>query len=263
MNKRTYLYKQHRKKNKSHPLIPTVVRWFLICMLLLALSWGIMVLFSHTSLFTQMASLFEQQRSKVDLSIKHIVISGIEHITEEKIREIIGCTEGDISLEVDIFTVKKQLEQHPWVARASVRRDGMEAIIIAIEEEVPQALFEEKGRWFLINHQGRKLEEIDPMSRRDLVQIMGVAANLRFAEVLHHMMPKAEVYKQIESLRLIDERRWDVKLKNGLLLKLPADDVEKALEIFVQYFDASMHFKSNYIVDLRLIPGRIYLKEMK
>ena len=62
----------------------------------------------------------------------------------------------------------------------------------------------------------------------------------------------------IHSMQLISERRWNLLLKNGIILKLPAEKPINALVKTMPYI-RKINRKIDY-VDLRLIPEKIFIK---
>jgi cell division septal protein FtsQ len=78
--------------------------------------------------------------------------------------------------------------------------------------------------------------------------------------VLEQLYNFQNICKNIESMHYIAGRRWDVRLKNNLLIKFPETNVYEAAAIFEGNFGKISKLYKTCIVDLRLIPDKIYLK---
>ena len=69
-----------------------------------------------------------------------------------------------------------------------------------------------------------------------------------------------DLLKNIEEVEFIENRRWNIKLKNELLIKLPDDDIQNSLANLKKLFNNQKIMESNVIeIDLR-IDGRASLK---
>ena len=70
----------------------------------------------------------------------------------------------------------------------------------------------------------------------------------------------SELISQLNKLDFIERRRWNITLKNNLLIKLPDSKIDKELENLKNLFVNEKVLQSNIIeIDLR-IEGRASLK---
>jgi len=114
---------------------------------------------------------------------------------------------------------------------------------------------------YLINRNGKKLQEVfKDLDAQDYVRVTGKGANLNFEVVMQELYNFTNIHKQIESLHYIDGRRWDVKLKNNIIIKLPETNIYEAAALFEENFGKISKLYKTCVVDLRLIPDKIYLK---
>ena len=58
--------------------------------------------------------------------------------------------------------------------------------------------------------------------------------------------------QNIESIYFFPSHRWDIKLKNGILLKLSNNDIEKSIILAIQMLE-KLKNKKNYSIDLRVL----------
>ena len=57
---------------------------------------------------------------------------------------------------------------------------------------------------------------------------------------------------KIENYYFFPCNRWDLELKNNIVIKLPIDDFEKALILASQLINNNKN-KKNYVIDLRIL----------
>ena len=75
---------------------------------------------------------------------------------------------------------------------------------------------------------------------------------------LKEIIDKSEFkFEEIESFFYFPSNRWDIKTKDGFLIKLPEKKIKESL-IFAQYIKTNEKFEDRKIIDLR-IPDNIIL----
>ena len=67
------------------------------------------------------------------------------------------------------------------------------------------------------------------MCIRDRPLVVGKGADQAAAEVLPLLAQRPRLMGRVDALVRVDERRWDLRLKDGSLIQLPAIDQEAAL----------------------------------
>lgn len=57
-------------------------------------------------------------------------------------------------------------------------------------------------------------------------------------------------YNQIKNLYYFKSKRWDIEIKNGLLIKIPRDLIDQSFETVIKIMNYSKH-KNISMIDLR------------
>jgi cell division protein FtsQ len=152
-----------------------------------------------------------------------------------------------------IDELRAALERLPWVRRAAVRRVWPDGLEVSLEEQVPLARWETGG---LVNPQG---ERFAGEAAAELPLFSGPAGSeseiarryARFSRLL------APLGSPIERLKLSERLAWEVKLANGLELKLgrDAEAAEAKLERFLAAYPANPPALAGAVIDLRYPNG--------
>ncbi|MCG8616859.1 MAG: FtsQ-type POTRA domain-containing protein [Desulfobacterales bacterium] len=96
-------------------------------------------------------------------TIKDIHIQGIHRVSREELITRSGLDQPANLFDIHLAAVERQLESHPWVARATVSRDLFTALNITIEEQEPLAIVTiENLADIVINTQGVPFKEYEP-----------------------------------------------------------------------------------------------------
>ncbi len=213
-----------------------------------------------SNFITSTSRLYDEQTAKLDFKVESVTIEGMDKLDKTELQALSGIALGDNIMTVDLAEVKSKMETNPWIASAVVERILPKTIVISLKEEIPQAVYVEGNKSYLINRKGRKLQEVRESDYPDYLVVAGNHANLNFEGVLDQLYDFPDTYKKIESLHFKGSRRWDVRLKNNILVKLPEANVYGALEVFEDNFGKISKLYKTCVVDLRLIPDKIYLK---
>jgi cell division septal protein FtsQ len=91
--------------------------------------------------------------------------------------QIVALSSIDIHsnlLAMDVTQVQSNLENHPWIAQATIDRDWPNRLVITIKEKTPAALLNQNdGLWYL-DRKGRVIAQAEPLQELDFPVITGL-----------------------------------------------------------------------------------------
>lgn len=97
-----------------------------------------------------------------DLMRLHTVrVVGNQHVSEIAVRHLADLPSGEPLLTLDLAHTVEQIEQHPWVAHAEVRREFPDAVVIRVEERQVKALLLLDGL-YMVDAEGEVFRRADP-----------------------------------------------------------------------------------------------------
>jgi len=139
------------------------------------------------------------------------------------------------------------------VKDVSVTRRLPATIVVEITERVPAALWQYQKKISVIDLSGRALTSKNLEAYKSLPLVVGEDAPLHIAGFLALMQAEPDVARELASAVRVGGRRWDLRLKNGLLVKLPEQDTELALrKLASQQVKNGLFGKDILAVDLRI-----------
>ncbi|HEY6257198.1 MAG TPA: FtsQ-type POTRA domain-containing protein [Xanthobacteraceae bacterium] len=189
--------------------------------------------------------------------IAAIALSGERHVSREEILASAGVTGTTSLLFLDVEAARDRLKTNPWIADATVLKLFPDRLQIGIKEREAFALWQQRGRVSVIADDGTVLEPyVDPRLTR-LPLVVGAGAAARAKDFLALLDRYPELRDQVRASVLIGERRWNLRLRNGLDIRLPETGAGEALATLVA-LDRDKKLLSRDIlwVDLRL-PDRV------
>jgi cell division protein FtsQ len=152
---------------------------------------------------------------RFDVPIEVIGVDGkLLHIKPAEVEAIVAENLGGGFLSLNLDAIRRGLEQHPWVASASARRQWPNAVEISIEEEVPIARWGDNG---FLNNSGEVLAIEEVKGLDTLPLLSGPEGQSR--QVMSQYRTFAQLLQATE-LRITDcvlgERgNWLLKLDQG------------------------------------------------
>src|SRR5215469_7125177 len=190
--------------------------------------------------------------------IAAVSLAGERHVTRAEIFAAAGVRDRASLLFLDVETARARLRAIPWIAEASVRKLYPDRLQITVTERVAFALWQRDGNVSVISADGTV---VAPLAAdwhfAHLPLVVGSGAATRAREFLALLDAHPEIREQVRASVLVAERRWNLKLKNGLDVRLPEADVPRALDTLAE-LDRDRHLISRDItaIDLRL-PDRV------
>jgi len=138
-------------------------------------------------------------------------------------------TEGQPILGLDLPTLRAQVEGVGWVKSATVARLLPDTIVVAVAERPRLAVWQAGGVASVVDSDGFVIPEADPGRFPNLPLVVGQGANEAAAAILPLVQTRPRLMARLEALVRVDGRRWDIRLKDGGLIQLPATGEDAAL----------------------------------
>ena len=160
---------------------------------------------------------------------RNILVEGREYTDPEVLKALINVQKGDPLFSFNPDEAQELVEQIQWVEAAHVERRLPDTIYIRLQERQPLALYQKDGKLTLIDYKGDVITRHGLERFKNLVVVIGKDAPERAYDLLENLAAESYIYDQTSNVAYIDERRWDIILKGGMRIKLPADDYGLAL----------------------------------
>ncbi|MBL6456138.1 cell division protein FtsQ/DivIB [Belnapia sp. T6] len=163
------------------------------------------------------------------LTVQEVVLEGSRNTPPDLVREALSIRRGDPILAFDPQAAKERLEMIAWVNSAHVERHLNGLIRVRITERQPFAIWQREGRFSVIDEKGEVVssENIGAFGRLPLV--VGAGANRLAGSMIELMRAVPEVQERTHALVRVAERRWNLRLRNGVDVLLPDGQEAAAL----------------------------------
>jgi cell division protein FtsQ len=189
--------------------------------------------------------------------ITAVAVDGRKQLTQDEVLAIGGVTGRSSLLFLDASAVRERLKANPWIADATVLKLYPGALHINIVERKAFALWQQDGRLSVIADDGAVLEPYVTRRFLSLPLVVGKGAETRARDFLALLAQYPQVRDVTKAVVFVGQRRWNLRLKDGLDVRLPENGLDKALAELSR-LDKEDHLFSRDIVavDMRL-PDRL------
>lgn len=198
--------------------------------------------------------------SRVGLAVDNVKISGYRETSEIDILDRLGLDGWTSLLGLDAEEAREKVAELPWVQAASVRKIYPDTIEVVVTERQPFALWQHGREISVIEESGRVIAPFSSERHATLPLVIGLGARDKAAPFIAMVRSHPELASRVKGYIRVAERRWDLRLENGVTVKLPEADERAAIAELLD-MDRSNGILSRDVanVDLRL-PDRIVVQ---
>jgi len=175
------------------------------------------------------AGSVHQATAGLGFKLAAVHVEGASPMAQADILKATGLYRDQPVLGINLEDVRRRVQQVGWVKEAKVIRLLPDTLVIAVVERGQLAVWQHQGRSVVIDKNGQVIPEADPGRFPTLPLIVGDAANEHAPEILPALAQRPKLMARLEALVRVDDRRWDLRLKDGALVQLPAVGEEEAL----------------------------------
>ena len=202
-----------------------------------------------------------EKTADAGMKLRYVYLEGRRNASLEQVTEAIGLEAGDPILGVSVDGIKERLKELSWVHDAVIERQLPDTLHVHIIERQPVAVWQHKGTLKLVDQVGKVIEEGDGSRKEygNLLLVVGKDAPDYTVELMQMLSAEPELFRQINAAVRVGNRRWDVRFRNGVEVKLPAANAERAWAMLAE-MERQQHLLARDIraVDLRL-EDRIFI----
>ena len=190
----------------------------------------------------------------------------ISFITNLNNLEVIGLSEKNnhkvyqslkFLLTKNIFFINKNefeniLKKNNLVESFYIKKIYPNLIKIKIEQTKLLSITNKNGKKFFIGSNGKLIpgNQVEA-SYNELPFVYSKSNYINFIKLKKIIDESEFQFEQIESFYYFPSNRWDIKTKDGYLIKLPEENIEESLK-FALLIKINEEFKDKKIIDLRI-----------
>ena len=192
--------------------------------------------------------------------IAAVSVSGGSQVGREQALTLAGVTGRSSLLFFDAEAARARLLADPWIADAAILKLYPDRLLITITERRAFALWQRNGQVNVIADDGTVLQPFVEDRYRGLPLVVGSGAERRAKDFIGLLDRYPEIRSALRASVLVAERRWNLRLVNGMDVHLPDSDLQAALDRLVKLdHDKKVLSRDVTSIDLRL-PDRVTVR---
>ncbi|MGB5181433.1 MAG: cell division protein FtsQ/DivIB [Xanthobacteraceae bacterium] len=192
--------------------------------------------------------------------IAAVSVTGGSQVGREQALTLAGVTGRSSLLFFDAEAARARLLADPWIADAAILKLYPDRLLITITERRAFALWQRNGQVNVIADDGTVLQPFVEDRYRGLPLVVGSGAERRAKDFIGLLDRYPEIRSALRASVLVAERRWNLRLVNGMDVRLPDSDLQAALDRLVKLdHDKKVLSRDITSIDLRL-PDRVTVR---
>lgn len=176
-----------------------------------------------------MTTTFETQTSALGFKVKSVHVQGTSGMAQADVVAATGLYQDQPILTLDLKVLQAKVEAVGWVKSAKVVRLLPDTLVIAVVERQRLAVWQNQGQTKVLDVEGKVIQEANPVNFSNLPLVVGVGANEAAPVIMPMVLSRPRLVARLEALVRVDQRRWDLRLKDGAIIQLPAVGEDSAL----------------------------------
>ena len=194
------------------------------------------------------------------LTLQSVIVDGRQQTPPEELLAAIGADRGAPLLALDPDAIRARVETLPWVKNASVRRSLDGTLTVHVDEFAPFALWQRDGKFYLVDREGEAIAASDPGRFSQLLVLVGDNAPQHASDLVAMLGLDPELKARVRAAVWVGDRRWNLRLDNGVDVKLPETNPAAAwLELARLEREQGLLKRDLSTIDLRL-PDRMVVR---
>lgn len=166
-------------------------------------------------------------------------VEGASPMATADIVKVAGLYRDQPLLGLDLEAMRQKIEHVGWVKDARVVRLLPDTLVVAVTERRQMAVWQHNGKSVVIDDHGKVIPEADPARFTALPLVVGEGGAENAPKILPILAQRPDLIGHMDALVRVDDRRWDLRMKDGSLIQLPAQGEEQALMLLEQLNERS------------------------
>ena len=184
--------------------------------------------------------------------ISEIHLAGNSRVPPETILAALGMNPGESIFAAKLAAARSRIMALDWIASADVVRRYPDSIFVTIVEKRPFALWQSPKGVAVVERAGDVITTLGVEKFARLPKLVGAGAPEAAADLIDAVMAHRAVVARLAAYEYVSQRRWNLILNDGVVVKLPEIGWRKELDALEHLIvDAGILERDVTEIDLR------------
>jgi cell division protein FtsQ len=195
----------------------------------------------------------EMVTNALGFRIETVTMTGQRDLTDGEILVAAGITTTTSLVLLNAEAVRTGLQSLPLVKSATVHKLYPDTLAITLQEREPFALWQNAGAVSVVARDGTPIDQMRDARFAKLPFVVGEGAAARATEIVALLEAVPSIKQRVRASVLVAQRRWNLSLDNGVVVRLPEQAPETALAALARMQEADDVFGKDVLtIDMRL-----------
>ncbi|MBB4239991.1 cell division protein FtsQ [Rhizobium tropici] len=171
----------------------------------------------------------EATTSAAGFAIEDVKVSGNDETSEIEILQLLGLDGTTSLVALNADAARQKIANLPWVQDVEVRKVYPKAVEVKLKERKAYAIWQHGSELSLIEKDGSVIAPLRDNKFAKLPLFVGRDAETAAASIDDQFAKWPEIRSHVKAFVRVAGRRWDLYLDNGVIIKLPEDNIDDAL----------------------------------
>lgn len=198
--------------------------------------------------------------ARTGFAVDQIKVVGNRQTSEIDVLDKLGLDGWTSLIGFDAEAARERIASLPWVEQAAVRKVYPHTLEVRIEERQAFAIWQQGRDLSVIEKSGRIIAPYSGGNQAALPLLVGAGAPQYAPGLMARIGRYPELASRVKGYIRVGERRWDIRLDNGITVKLPEDGEDQAIATLVRLDqEKGLLARDIVAVDMR-IPDRLVMQ---
>lgn len=200
-----------------------------------------------------MPAVVQAVTARTGFAIDEIRVSGNVETSEIDIFDRVGLDGWTSLVGFDVHDARARIGSLPWIEAVTVRKVYPSTLEVKVVERAPFAIWQQGASLSLIEKDGRVIAPLTGSRHAALPLVVGRGADKAAAGFLARVAAYPDLAARVGGYVRVSDRRWNLRIDNGLTVKLPESGEDAALaELVALQSRHGLFSRDIETVDMRL-----------
>jgi len=166
--------------------------------------------------------------ANLGFTINNVVVEGLKELSQNDVLARLTFDNNKSLFSFDVKKAREDIKQLAWVRDVIVAKSYPDRLIVRIDERKPFAIWQNENTLSLVERDGEPIDRFDKRFA-GLPLLVGKGANVSGADIIFQVGRIPVLKKRIKAYMRIADRRWDLRLVNGVTIRLPDENIADSL----------------------------------
>ena len=176
------------------------------------------------------AGIADSQAAKMGFEVKSVVVGGVAGERADQVRAAVLPPDRHSLFSASPEEVRARVEKLEWVEKVTVQRIWPSSLRVDVTRRQAFALWKQGAEARVIDAAGAQVTHARWNDFGGLPIVLGDNAGPQAALILSLIDRQPAVRARFVSATRVGDRRWDIKLKSGAVVALPAENTGAAID---------------------------------